>query len=124
MAGSRGGGGRKGNGDVASLTLEILRGIRSGIEGLRDDNRAVHSELRALNERVDVLTERVDGLNMRVDGLNARVDALERATARGFELVTARLENIRDLAGEQYRKLEERVGVVETRLARLAGARR
>ena len=94
-----------GNGSVGDLTVEILKGIRAELVGLREDNRGIRDELVTLNGRMDVLT--------------ARVGNLEKATVRGFELITARLDNIRDFAGQHYRRLEERVDAVEARLDRL-----
>lgn len=66
------------------------------------------AELRSINQRVGRVEERLG----RVEG---ELHDLRASTERGFAEVTARLENIRDLAGEQYRRLEERVSRLEAK---------
>jgi hypothetical protein len=80
---------KKSSGEVVNLTVSILRNIRD--------------ELRELNGRIGVVEQ--------------RLGTLESTTGRGFEAVTARLENIRDFSGERWRDLERRVRKLEGRLA-------
>jgi hypothetical protein len=84
---------KKRGGEVVNLTVSILRSIRD--------------ELRELNERVD----------QRFGALEQRLGALESTTARGFEAVTVRLENIRDFSGERWRDHERRIRRLEARAA-------
>jgi len=89
------------------LTIEILKGIRE--------------EGRKTNERLEQTNARLEsGLT----DLSRRVGALEKATVDGFVAVTARLEHLRDFAGERYREPEQRLSRVETRLDALEGGRR
>lgn len=92
MAGKKAGNGR------GDLTIRVLEKIQKTLVGLRDDVAGLRQELRDLTERVD---------------------GLETATVRGFEAVTARLENIRDFAGEQHRAHDRRIASLEERLDRL-----
>ena len=79
---------KKSSGEVVNLTVSILRNIRD--------------ELRELNGRIG--------------GVEQRLGTLESTAGRGFEAVTARLENICDFSGERWRELEKRVRKLENRL--------
>ena len=98
--------------NIAHLTIEILRGIRTDIQKTNADT----------NARIDALTlQTVNGHA----ALQASLDSLEHETIRGFQGVhkrlddvTGRLENLRDFSGERWRdhetrleRLEQRVGV-------------
>jgi chromosome segregation ATPase len=115
-------------GNVANLTLEILRQIR-------DEARATNERLDQTNERLDQTNERLDQTNERLDRTNqhlasfeARVDRRfreqEEATRDGFALVAKhlrrldqRIDNV--LVGphrDEHRDLRERVEHIEARL--------
>ena len=97
-----------GNGDGSSLadvTVEILKGIRDEIAGLRKDT----------NLRFGGLEGEIRELRTEMHELRSDIDSLETATIRGFEGVAARLENIRDFAGERWRDHEERIRRLEAR---------
>ena len=98
--------------DVGDITVAILRSIRDEIRHLRTDT---NERFEKLGARVDAVGSRVDAVGSRVSSLESRFDALEVTTARGFEAVTLRLENIRDLSGERWRDLERRVRRLEAK---------
>lgn len=66
-------------------------------------------------EMLDVLV----GIRDEIKGLrgdtNARFAALEKRVEGGFAGVNARLDNLRDIAGEKYRDLDARVRVLENK---------
>ena len=119
----------------ASLTIRILQGIRKDLRKNTEELRTTNVRLENLerytvegfaglsdridgvSDRVDGLSDRVDGLSNRVDGLSDGIDRLEKSSIAGFVGVTARLENIRDIAGEGWRDHEARLQAVETALA-------
>ena len=78
---------KRGNGKVVDVTVRILTQIRDEIRGLRE-------------EFVELRGEFVE---------------LRRETREGLAAVNARLENLRDLAGDRYRSLDSRVRVLEER---------
>ena len=111
MAAKRGGGGGK----VVDLTVTILKDIRSELGGLKDI-RAELRELRADFRELHASQERT----------NAQLQQLDRSSVEGFTAVAkridalgARMENLRDLAGDRTRDHEERLGSAEQRLDRL-----
>ena len=85
--------------DVPSLTLHVLRSIR-------EELRATRTDLGGL----------LDQTNQRLDQTNQRLDHLERTTALGFERLTERIDNLRDLAGDRYRDHEARIRRLELHL--------
>jgi hypothetical protein len=94
--------------DIPSLTLKVLRGIRSDIQSLE----------RRMDERFESFETRFESLETRFVALETRFVALERTTALGFERVSERLEHIRDFAGERYRDHEARISKLEATLAK------
>ena len=104
VATKRGGGGGK----VVDLTVKILQDIRAQLGGLKDIQAELR-ELRASQERT-----------------NAKLDQLDRSSVEGFTAVAkrvdalgARIDNLRDIAGDRTRDHEERLGSAEQRLDRL-----
>jgi hypothetical protein len=93
---------KKSDGKVADLTVTILKEIRDEMRGMREEMREELGSVRG--EIHDLRTE-----------TNERFVALESTTARGFEAVTARLEHLRDFAGERWRDHEERIRRLEAR---------
>jgi hypothetical protein len=73
---------------VGDLTTRVLIEIREEMRGMRD-------ELRVTNERLETGFAEV----------NAKLDQ-----------TNARLENLRDLAGDRYRELDARIRALEARL--------
>ena len=108
-------------GNVASLTLEILRQIR-------DEARATNERLDQTNERLDQTNERLDQTNEHLASFEARVDRRlrdqEEATRDGFALVAKHLRRLDQridhvLVGphrDEHRELRQRVEHIEARL--------
>jgi hypothetical protein len=107
--------------EPTDLTIEILKGIR-------DETRKTNEEVQRTNEEVRRLGDEQRKTNERLDAgfarLSDRIDTLEKATVQGFVAVTARLEHIRDFAGERYRDHETRLQTVEKRLDAIEGPSR
>ena len=102
---------RRRNGRPADLTVRILRQIRDTV--------------RDLGERIDLLRietgARFEVVEERLGSLEHATTSLERATASGFRQVTARIENLRDVAGERWRDHERRLRALETSSRRSRG---
>ncbi len=72
--------------ESTDVTIEVLKGIRQEIHGLRGDS----------NERFDAMNRRIDGTNERIDTTNERLDTLTRRVVES-EIRTSTA--ITDLAG-------------------------
>ncbi len=107
----------RGNGK--SHSAHLLENVVAELRGLREDTNAqIGGWRREMQEgfaKVDARLERVDERLGRVE--EATLDnrqELRRVNDR-LGVVADRLENIRDLSGEQYRALETRVARLEQR---------
>jgi hypothetical protein len=115
VAGKKKGSGANG-GDVAVLTVEILKGIRSEIVGLRRDTNARFESLQKdTNARFGSLEKEISELRREMD---QRFEALETATIRGFQGVASRLDNIVQFAGERWSEHERRIAALERKIDR------
>jgi molybdenum-dependent DNA-binding transcriptional regulator ModE len=83
---------KRGNGHGNDPNLVALKDVVAELRGLREDT----------NARLEDVSERL-------------VEGFGKVNAR-LERVEDRLDNIRDLAGEQYRALEQRIARIEARL--------
>jgi hypothetical protein len=99
---------KKRGGEVENLTVVILREIRDEIRELRADTNARFAEV----------DHHLGSLDQRVGSLEKGLATLEATTARGFEAVTARLENLRDFSGELWRDHEQRLRKLESHATR------
>ncbi len=92
----------------------------------RHEQRETNARLGRVEERIETTNARLETTNARLgrveerlETTNARLGRVEErldTTNAGLGRVEERLENIRDLAGGQYRLLEERVAKLEARL--------
>ncbi len=120
MAGKRRSGDGHGNGK--DLALEALHEVVAELRGFRADSNArlgsLEARMESTNERLESVEQVLRGhgrqLGEVVDRLGRVEGRLERVEGH-LERVEVRLENIRDLAGERYRSLEERVAKLEAR---------
>ncbi len=90
-----------------SLTIQVLKQIRD--------------EIRSTNSRLDDTNRR---LEQGLGELKQEIVELRAETRRGFMLINARFENLRDRAGERDRELEKRVASLEDRVAVVEAAQR
>jgi methyl-accepting chemotaxis protein len=114
-----------------NLTVHVLREIRDEIVGLREDQRAMREDQHAMREDQRAMREEIHGMrhdlngrldqtNSRLDQTNSRLEMLVEDVSQ-FRHETARhFDTILKVSGEHYRELRERVGVLETRVDRLA----
>ena len=112
-----------GKGQVVDLTVKILREIRDELRALRVGQDRTNERLDHTNERLDrsiamQITQHTD--------TNARLEQLDRSAVQGFTAVAkhidalgARIDNLRDVAGDRTREHEERLTSAERRLDRL-----
>ena len=56
------------------ITVLILRELRDGIHGLRDETR---TRFDKIDERLDGIDERLDGIDERLDGIDERIDGID-----------------------------------------------
>ncbi len=120
MAGKRRSGNGHGNGK--DLALEALHEVVAELRGFRADSNARLGSLEAHTGSMEIhmgaIDARLESVEQVLRGhgrqLGEVVDRLGRVEV-GLERVEVRLENIRDLAGERYRSLEERVAKLEAR---------
>ena len=105
--------------NLANLTVEILKDIRQGVQGLRTDTNERFERMDERFERMDARFERMDE---RFERMEERSERMEQVTIAGFagvherlERVDARLVGIRDLAGERLRDHEARIRALEAR---------
>jgi DNA repair ATPase RecN len=96
----RGNGHSNGSEPVVTAIHELTAAVRTLQVGQESIEQVLRGHTRQLGEVVDRLG-RVEGRLERVEG--------------HLERVEVRLENIRDLAGDRYRSLEERVAKLEAR---------
>ena len=124
--------------DVHDVTVEILRDIRDGIGGLRQE---MHTGFRDLGARIDETNARIDGTNARIDETNARIDEtnaridvtntrlgvtnarlddtiarLDETNAR-LDGTNERIDNLIGVTGGRWRDHEERLTRIERHLA-------
>jgi hypothetical protein len=97
---------KRGNGDIASPTVEILQGIRADLGGLRQ-------------EIVQLREETTPGVAQLREEHRRDLEALEHATIRGFEGVARRLDDLIDISGDRYRDHEARIVRLEERMERV-----
>lgn len=105
--------------DVQSLTLEVLKQIRSE---LKDGLGGLRAEVQKTNERLDLLTGRVDSLNGRIDHLSSRVDNVKEM--QDVLVVEHRKTNARlDFFAEELIRMrtrdQERLAALEVAVAEL-----
>ena len=119
-----------GKGQVVDLTVKILREIRDELRALRVGQDRTNERLDHTNERIDHTNERIDrSIAMQITqhtDTNARLEQLDRSAVQGFTAVAkhidalgARIDNLRDVAGDRTREHEERLTSAERRLDRL-----
>ncbi len=115
MAGKRGNGGSNGNDPILTALHEVvaeLRGTNVRLERVEGVLLETRQEQRETNFRLGKVEERLETTNARLGQVEERIETTNARLGR----VEERLENIRDLAGGQYRLLEERVAKLEARL--------
>jgi predicted nuclease with TOPRIM domain len=109
---------RKSNGRPVDLTVRILGQLREELRELRGEVGELRGEVGELRGEVGELRGEVGelrGLRGDVAQLRGAVAELRAATATGFRLLTARLENLRDVAGARFRDHERRLRTLEAR---------
>jgi len=84
-----------GGAPLGDITVQILKDIRDELRGLRTDTNARFGEV------------------------NGRLDTLTSDMNRRFEVLTARVENIRDLAGEKWREDRDNIQKNTARIDKL-----
>lgn len=105
---------KKDTGNVAELTLEVLKGLRvelkAGLDGLRSD-------VQSTNARLDQTNSRLDQTNVRLDETNTRLERLERRQTEGeirvateLTAVAVAVGTLKDLLAQ---KLEVRDHVID-----------
>lgn len=108
------------DGNGRDRSVEALHEVVLELSGLREDTNARFRELGARIEegftRVDARFERMDERFERMDGRLGRVENVLLDTRQELRGVNERLENLRDVAGDRYRALEERVAKLEARM--------
>ena len=106
----------KENGNVSDLTIEVLKGIRGELQGLRAETKQGLDEVR--KGLVEVRTEVREGLAEVKDGVtdtNAKLEQLAEYTQTGFKaLLTQGDRRFLDHEG-RLRRLEEHAGLDPTR---------
>ncbi len=100
MASKRNGG--KGNGETQLEMLGVLN--------------AIHAELGQTNGRLAAVEQVLRGHGEQLRQLWGELKGLREETHHGFTGLSSRLENIRDLAGERYRELGDRVARLEAKV--------
>ncbi len=92
--------------DVQSLTLEVLKQIRSE---LKDGLGGLRAEVQKTNERLDHLTGRVDHLSVRVENVKEMQDVLvdeHRKVSRRLDFFAEELVRMRTRDQERLAALE------------------
>jgi methyl-accepting chemotaxis protein len=109
-------------GDVADVTVEILRSIRDEIAGLRQDTNArfkrVEAGLQEVRDGVQEVRAGLQEVRAEIRVLREDIESLETATIRGFEGVSARLDHIVEFSGERWRDHEDRIRRLEGQAGR------
>lgn len=104
------------NGNVSDLTIEVLKSIRSELQGLRGELKEGLAEVRT--ELAEVRTELREGLadvRRGLDDTNAKLDQLADFTQTGFKALLAQGDR-RFLDHEgRLRRLEEHAGFEPSR---------
>lgn len=95
--------GRRKDGSVVDLAVEILKDIRGELQGLR--------------AAVDQVNVRLDQTNARLDETNARLERVERGLVR----LEDRFDHFLTFAGTRYPEHEERLRALERRVYATGG---
>ncbi len=95
------------NGNVSDLTIEVLKSIRSELQGMRGEMRDGLAEVR---RGLDQTNARLDETNARLDETNAKLEQLADFTQTGFKALIGQADR-RFLDHEgRLRRLEEHAG--------------
>jgi hypothetical protein len=110
----------RGNGDVRDLTVEILKSIRNELVQLREETSGLRGEVVQLRGEVVQLRGEVVQLGHDMGGEVAKLreenQATRRATVKGFDAVTQRIDHLIDFSGERWRDHEGRLKKIEQHL--------
>ncbi len=99
------------NGNVSDLTIEVLKSIRSELQGLRGEMKEGLAEVRSeLREGLAEVRSEVHEVRRGLDETNAKLDQLADFTQTGFKALLAQGDR-RFLDHEgRLRRLEEHAG--------------
>ncbi len=110
---------KKDTGNVAELTLEVLKGLRvelkAGLDGLRSDVQSTNARLDQTNSRLDQTNARLDQTNSRLDETNTRLERLERRQTEGEIRVATELTAVSVAVGTLKDLLTQKLEVRKTR---------